>query len=288
MTKNRLLLTACLAVAAGFLPAGGAARAGDAPQKILFFSRCADYEDPMLRRINGQPCVAETVLGDLGKQNHIEFTFSKDGSVFTPENIARYDAFCFFTSGDLTRPGGDHNPPMTQAGKAALLKAIAGGKGFIGIYSAIDTFNAGGEELDPYLKMLGGALKIKVRGVEAAHQIVADAKFPGLGEVPADFAPMEQWYALKSYSTNLHVLLAQDTVTMPRGAYYAPNYPSTWAKMYGQGRVFYTSMGHQAEVWNSPVFQQILSGGLNWASGAVPADVTPNLDQATPGVNKQK
>jgi type 1 glutamine amidotransferase len=274
---------------------GGPARAENAtapadgaPKRILFFSKCNDYEDPMLRPLNGGPGVAEMVLGDLGKQNHVQFTFSKDGSVFTTENIAKFDAFCFFTSGDLTQPGSDPNPPMTKAGKAALLQAIAGGKGFVGIYSAADTFNSGGEDPDPYLKMLGGALKIRVRGVEAAHQIVADTNFPGLSGVPADFAPMEQWYALKNYSTNLHVLLVQDTATMPRGAYYAPNYPSTWAQMYGQGRVFYTSMGHQAEVWNSPVFQQILAGGLNWAAGSVEADVTPNLDLVTPGVNHQK
>jgi hypothetical protein len=46
-------------------------------------------------------------------------------------------------------------------------------------------------------------------------------------------------------------------------------------------------MGHQAEVWNSPVFQAILAGGLQWAAGAVEADVTPNIDRVTPGVKKQ-
>ena len=72
---------------------------------------------------------------------------------------------------------------------------------------------------------------------------------------------------------NLHVLLVQDTSTMnkawrrPGTAYDRPNYPSTWAHMYGKGRVFYTSMGHRDDVWANPVFQQVLIGGINWALG---------------------
>jgi type 1 glutamine amidotransferase len=64
--------------------------------------------------------------------------------------------------------------------------------------------------------------------------------------------------------------------------YDRPNYPATWAHHYGQGRVFYTSMGHRDDIWKSPVFQQILLGGINWAVGNVNADVTPNLKQAAP------
>jgi len=263
------------------------AQAADAPKRILFFSKCNEYEDAMIHRVNGQPCVAEMVLGDLGKENHLAFTFTKDGSVFTPENLAKYDAFCFFTSGDLTQTGGDGSPPMSEAGKAALLQAIFDGKGFIGIHSAANTFNSGTQSVDPYIKMLGGELKVRVRGMEPAHQIVADTNFPGLSAVPADFGPVDEWYALRNYSTNLHVLLIQDTAAMVRGSYYAPNYPSTWAQQYGKGRVFYTSMGHQKEVWNSPVFQQILAGGLKWTTGMVEADVTPNIARVTPHVSTQ-
>src|SRR5580658_1286528 len=74
------------------------------------------------------------ILTELGEKNNIEFTFTKDGGVFTPENIAKYDAFFFYTTGDLTEPGSDKNPPMSKAGKAAFLEAIHNGKGFIGTH----------------------------------------------------------------------------------------------------------------------------------------------------------
>jgi uncharacterized protein len=277
-------------------------QAGDAPKKILFFSKSSGYEHDMIKEKNGQPSDAQKILTELGKKNNFEFTFTKDGSVFTKENIAQYDAFFFYTTGDLTEPGADKNPPMRKEGKAAFLEAIHNGKGFIGTHSAEDTFHSpGGKEhgparwvldgdnADPYVKMIGGEFIIH-GSQQAAHQIVADRSFPGMSAVPDDFGPMEEWYSLKDFQPNLHVLLVQDTSTMKkegnnRSAYDRPNYPSTWARMYGTGRVFYTSMGHRLDVWQNPVFQSVLVGGINWAVGHVEANVTPNLEKAAPEAN---
>jgi hypothetical protein len=237
----------------------------------------------MIKVVNGQPCKAETILAELGRKNNLQFTFTKDGSLFTPENMAKYDAFCFYTTGDLDKPGKDKNPPMPD--KAAFLEAIHNGKGFVGIHCAADTFD-GHPGVDPYIKMIGGEFVIH-GSQQPAHQIVVDKTFPGMSGVPDDFGPKEEWYSLKNFSPNLHVLLVQDTTSMGKdGPYNRPNYPSTWAQQYGKGRAFYTSMGHREEVWKDPVFQQILVGGLRWAAGDVEADVTPNIDKVTPQANK--
>src|SRR5208282_3924137 len=216
---------------------------------------------------------------------------------FTPENIAKYDAFFFYTTGDLTEPGGDNNPPMSKEGKAAFLQAIHDGKGFIGSHCAADTFHSGpdhwqndGENADPYIKMLGGEFIIH-GSQQRVHQICADRKFPGLSDFPEDFGPLEEWYSLKDFSPNLHVLLMQDTSTMDKASggnksgYDRPNYPSTWAHRYGKGRVFYTSMGHRDDVWANPVFQKLLIGGINWAVGNVKANVRPNIKKVAPEAN---
>ncbi|HEY3913838.1 MAG TPA: ThuA domain-containing protein [Verrucomicrobiae bacterium] len=270
-----------------------------APKKILFFSKSSGYEHSMIKEKDGQPSPAQKILEKLGQDNGFEFTFTKDGSVFTPENIAKYDAFFFYTTGDLTKTGQDKNPPMTKEGKAAFLEAIHNGKGFIGTHAATDTFHSpGGEDhgaarwvddgdnADPYIKMIGAEFIIH-GSQQKAHLIVADKNFPGISAVPDDFDAMEEWYSLKDFAPNLHVLLVQDTSTMKttggnNNAYIRPNYPETWAHMYGSGRVFYTSMGHRDDIWASPVFQKVLIGGINWAVGNVDADVTPNIDKVTP------
>jgi type 1 glutamine amidotransferase len=112
--------------------------------------------------------------------------------------------------------------------------------------------------------------------------IVVDPKFPGMSAVAPDNSNVEEWYAMKDFASNLHVLLVQDTTGMKGEPYQRPNYPSTWARMYGKGRVFYSNLGHRDDMWNSAMFQAVLQGGLDWALGRVDADVTPNLDTAAP------
>ena len=64
--------------------------------------------------------------------------------------------------------------------------------------------------------------------------------------------------------------------------YQRPNFPETWARKHGKGRVFYTSMGHREDVWENPMYQGLLLGALGWATGKVEADVEPNIRKVTP------
>jgi type 1 glutamine amidotransferase len=274
-------------------------RAAETPaparKKVLFYSQSGTAQHLAIRlSAKGDGAgFAFSVLREIGKQNNIEFTYSKDGSLFNPTYLAQFDAYCFYTTGDLTQPAKDGNPSMTPEGKAALLQAVAEGKGFIGIHTATDTFhspggNGGGKDLnqpeterDAYIRMVGG--EFIIHGVQQpARQIVVDPKFPGIAAVPADFGPTEEWYAIKNFAPDLHAILLQDTSATTGAMYQRANYPSTWARMQDQGRVFYTSMGHREDVWTNAVFQSVLSGGLNWVLKRVDADVTPNLASVAP------
>jgi type 1 glutamine amidotransferase len=294
--KTLARITRIISLVMAVVLAAVAAQGQTAPKKILFFSKSSGFEHDMIKKRGDAPSPAEKILSELGQKNNLEFSFSKDGSLFTPAYLARFDAFFFYTTGDLTKVGTDKNPPMTAEGKAAFLEAIHNGKGFIGTHSATDTFHtpggsweANGDNADPYIKMIGGEFIIH-GSQQATRQICVDKSFPGMSAVPDDFGPLEEWYSLKDFAPNLHVLLVQDTSTMNKSdgnakAYDRPNYPSTWAHLYGKGRVFYTSMGHREDVWTSPVFQKVLLGGINWAVGNVEADVTPNLETAAPQAN---
>ena len=271
-------------------------RAADAPRrKILFFTKSSGFEHDVISYKKGQPSFAEKVLGEIGARNRWEFVLSKDGSLFTPEYLKQFDALFFYTTGNLCEPGTDKNPPMTEQGKQALLDYVASGKGFIGSHSASDTFHTRNESkkgpdryknfgaaADPYVKMLGGEF-IKHGAQQKAAMRCVDATFPGLAKYAAGFEMNEEWYSLKDFRSDIHVLLVQEVAAMKGIEYERPAYPATWARMHGKGRVFYTSMGHREDVWTSPVFQEILTGGIAWALGDAKADVTPNLAQAAPG-----
>lgn len=261
---------------------------------VLFFTRSAGFPHPTItRRKPDQLSWSEEVFTQLGKWNDFDVTCTKDGRVFIKEELDKFDAIFFYTTGDLTsEKSPDNTPPMPPSGKKALLDFVAAGKGFLGSHCASDTFhspphnkgkareNQPPDQIDPYIGLLGGEFVSHGAQQKAKMQIVSP-HFPGAATLK-DFTLHEEWYSLKNFAPDLHVVLAQVNDGMKGRDYERPPFPATWARKHGEGRVFYTSMGHREDVWSNPIFQQILLGGLSWALKRVEVDVTPNMDQVTP------
>jgi type 1 glutamine amidotransferase len=45
--------------------------------------------------------------------------------------------------------------------------------------------------------------------------------------------------------------------------------PVVWKKRWGAGKVFYCSLGHQADVFDIPEAREITLRGLRWAAGSL-------------------
>jgi type 1 glutamine amidotransferase len=291
MNRRDMLKSGAAALAVGLsgFPFGWVARAEAPRRRILMMTRSAGYEHDVVKRgKENELSLAERIVTELGKKHNFDVTCTKDGREFLPETVGKYDAFLFETTEDLTKEGGDKQPPMPPEGKKAFLQAIADGKGFVGCHCASDTFHSRGDrgknqerdQLDPYIAMLGGEF-ITHGAQQKARMLVVDHKFPGTKDLK-DSEINEEWYALKNFAPDLHVILVQDTEGMQGGMYQRPNFPATWARHHEKGRVFYTSMGHRQDVWESPIMQGLLLGGLSWAVGNVEADVSPNLKEVAP------
>ena len=268
-----------------------------AKKKILFFTKSSGFEHSVISWKKGQPSWAEKELLKIGEANAWEFTFSKDGSLFSPEYLKGFDAVLFYTTGDLTSPGTDGQPPMTAAGKQALLDYVKNGGAFAGTHSATDTFHTAneskkgpdryvnhGEQADAYVRMIGAEF-IKHGAQQVAKNTVIDPAFPGMKKLGASFELNEEWYSLKDFRDDIHVLLLQDSPAMKGVEYERPAFPSAWTRTEGQGRVFYTSMGHREDVWTNPLFHDVLTGGLSWAMGlpTAQASTPPNIKEIAPG-----
>ncbi len=281
---------ACLGLAIGL-----AFSASDAKKpRILFFTKSSGYEHSVISWKTGQPSYAEKVLLDLGARQGWDFEFSKDGSKFSKDYLAQFDAVFFYTTGNLLEEGTDKQPPMSAEGKQALFDFVKAGKGFIGTHSASDTFHTNNEALkgpdrylnhgdkaDSYVRFLGGEF-IKHGAQQVAKNSVTDAKFPGFEKVGPEYAFQEEWYSLKDFAPDIHVLSVIDAPSMTGDEYKRPAYPSTWTRKEGDGRVWYTAMGHREDVWTNPTFQSILIGGIQWALGQVQAEVPANLKVTAP------
>ncbi len=266
------------------------------PKKVLFFTKSSGFQHSVITRDGDKLSHAERILTDIGKEHGFEVVASKDGRLFEPDQIGQWDVFVFETTGDLNTPGTDKSPPMSADGEKAFYDAIRGGKGFVGMHCAADTFGHFGPKykkpgnrdqgaLDPYVQMIGG--EFVSHGPQQEVRIdITDPDFPGIakgfGQSGRSFRINDEWYALTNMPDDLHVILVQVTEGMKGKEYQRPNYPATWARAYGKGRVFYTSMGHREDVWANPMYQALLLGGLGWTSGRIEASIEPNIRQVTP------
>lgn len=272
-------------VSSAFL--GLAARAQVRKKKLLYFTLSSGFEHSVVKRVGGKPSHSERCLMEMGRRAGFEVESTKDGRVFD-RGLDAYDAVVFYTSGDLTQAGKDGGVPMTPAGKQRLLDAVSGGKAFVGFHAASDTFHSAGPrdraqaQVDPYIAMLGG--EFVTHGEQQEASVVLTSRFPGAGSLGCAeaLAFTEEWYTHKNFAPDLHVILAQETQMMKGDCYRRPDFPITWARRHGLGRVFYTSLGHREDVWTNPFFQAIALGGIAWALGEAEYDIKPNLKEATP------
>jgi uncharacterized protein len=267
-------------------------------KSVLVFTKSSGFEHDVVKRIDGKPSIVDNAVTSLGDKYGFNVTATKDGRIFDSRNFHNFDAAVFFTTGDLTTAGTDNNPPMSRQGKQTLLDAIHAGLGFVGVHAASDTFHtqpdpkdgsnryiAHGDQSDPYLRMLGAEFIThgSTPRLQAANIIVDDPNFPGLEGVSSPFTFTDEWYSLKDFQTDIHVILTLDTKGMSGKPYERPPYPMTWARLDGKGRVFYTAIGDRPENWSNPIFLNLLGGGIRWAIADARASLAHNLAQAAPG-----
>jgi uncharacterized protein len=297
MKRREMLIASSAALLGSQFPwrwaqAADEAKSGGKQRKLLMFTRSQSFEHSSCKRDGDKLAFNERVVTDLGREHRFDVVATKDGRVFD-KPLDEFDAILFYTTGDLTQPGGDGQPPMSPDGKKRLIEAVHSGKGFLASHCGSDTFHSPGErnveqqpsDRDPYIQMLGGEF-IRHGGQQKGRLAVADPKFPGCEELKAELEiKEEEWYSLKNFADDLHVILVLDTQGMHDPDYDRPPFPCTWARQHGQGRVFYTSMGHREDVWSNPRFQQVLLGGLAWAFRNIDADLTPNIKEKTPGAH---
>jgi len=190
----------------------------------------------------------------------------------SPANLKNYDGLVFAsTTGDLPIPD-----------PQGLLDWIKDGHAFIGIHAASDTFHGYPE----FIAMLGGEFKTHGPqvGVECLNQDPAHPANEKLGKTWT--IKQEEIYEFKNYdAAKVHDLLILDKHPQTKAA---GEFPVSWSKIYGSGRVFYTSLGHREDIIdgdpslkdrkNAPEtsrnFQAHVLGGIEWALGLKPGAPT--------------
>ena len=221
---------------------------------------------------------AEKVLADVGKTSGaftVDYARNEQeiAEKMTPDALKQYDGAIFAnTTGDLPLPD-----------KQAFIDWVKSGKAFVGMHSASDTFHG----FRPYIEMLGGEFQKHHSQVRVACQN-HDLKHPATRHLGATFTVFDEIYLQKNFHRDqVHVLLALDAHPNDKTPGF---YPISWCKEFGNGRVFYTSLGHREDIWDaetpadfkrenskeiSEAYQKHILGGIQWALGLEKGDAKP-------------
>jgi len=177
------------------------------------------------------------------------------------EGLKKYDGVIFdSTTGDL---------PLDVD---VLIAWIKSGGAFIGMHAATDTFH----HSPAFISMIGGEFldhgpQLKV---ECSNQ---DLEHPATKHLGAVYQVFDEIYQFTNFCRPcVHGLLTLDKkpeVKDPRPG----DYPVSWCKQVGKGKVFYTSLGHREDVWTSDKYQKHILGGINWALGLEPGSAIPQV-----------
>lgn len=239
-----------------------ASGAGEKKKKILLYSQSDGYRhDVVTRLLTGRLSYVENVFKLITAPYDYELCFSQDYHDLESESqLKQFDAIIFFTSG---------HPKINRE---AFLKWLRAGGAFIGIRSAADTFTASAPEGWPeYIKILGGAVAGTTAEPCKVTIKVEDGNHPITKMFDREWETRDKIYHFERFEREqVHVLLSVDkeiTDLQQEGLSADRDYPVSWTRTEGQGRIFYTSLGQQDMVWRTPLFREHLAAGIKWALG---------------------
>ena len=173
-------------------------------------------------------------------RNGIHLTYTEDPDDLNSDNLRWYDGLLLYANHDS----------ITTSQEAALLSFVASGKGFIPIHSASYCFR----NSDAFVGLVGGQFSTHGTGTFTADIVRPD--HPALSGV----ASFETWD-----ETYVHTRHTNDRTILMERADQEGREPYTWTRKHGDGRVFYTALGHDERTWSHPGFHQLVQSGIVWA-----------------------
>jgi type 1 glutamine amidotransferase len=232
------------------------------PRKLLVFSRADGYVHDSI------PWGAEAlrILGE--KTGAYTPVLSEDPGMFDQEKLSQFDAVVFNNNCG--------NPVKDPARRKNLLDFVRGGRGLVGIHCAAHL------DWPEYTEMLGAysishpwnaGSTVTIKLDDPKHPLVRC--FGG-----SSFLHTDEIFRFKENPRNkVRVLLSLDTertnMNFPGIAPADRDSPLSWVRRYGEGRVFYTALGHQRDVYWRPAILKHYLAGIQFALGDLPADAAP-------------
>ncbi len=106
--------------------------------------------------------------------------------------------------------------------------------------------------------------------IQTADLKVVDTKHFIMEGVPSTWQRTDEWYNFAVAPTGkAHILLEIDESTYdPEDSPMGSDHPMMWSHSVGEGRVFYSAIGHTPESYQEPMYQNLIDRAMHWALNA--------------------
>ena len=198
--------------------------------------------------------ITRRILEDAGK---FEVFVCEDAGVLESSSLARYDLVVL---NYRNRP----TEPLSDVARENLARFVREGKGLAAIHFALDAFR----EWPEYARMVGRVWKGKRQGGTSGH----DPRGPFEVDVRAGEHPAAEGLASFTTDDELYSNLEGETpiqvMAAARSGFSNKVEAVAWTLRYGEGKVFVTSLGHDAKARENGGFRELLVTGCRWAAVA--------------------
>jgi type 1 glutamine amidotransferase len=156
--------------------------------------------------------------------------------------------------------------PWTAPQRHAITEAVRAGRlGILGVHAATDACTSWPE----YGSLVGA--RFDGHPWTETFDIDVDLSHPATQHLEAVWRWRDEVYLFRDLRPDARVLLrvAEGQLDMDVAGARRPSigFPLAWCFTEGQGRVFYTALGHFPGAWETPAYLRHLQGGLAWVLG---------------------
>lgn len=228
---------------------------------VLLFSKTTGFR-------HGESIDAsKKVFAEMAEKNNWFLYETEEGGVFNPEQLPEFDVVIFNNSTGRV---------LNKEQRSTLEAYVKTGGKLIGIHGAGD----GSHPWEWYIDNLVGvkfshhSIDPHLQETSVLLENVTDSLVSQ--NLPTTWTHTDEWYVFSENPRDkgFNILFTIDGESIiPDGNFLwrqgkdfgmGKDHPVAWYHSVGQGRTFYTSMGHHGAVWEQEYFVQMLENAVNW------------------------
>lgn len=229
---------------------------------VLLFSKTTGF------RHSGSIDASKPVIANLAKKNNCFLYETEEGGVFNAEQLSKFKTVIFNNSTGRV---------LNDEQQKALEQYVENGGNLIGIHGAGDNSH----HWDWYVANLLGAefshhsLKMPFEKTDVLLDSQADSLLTS--NVSKNWNRADEWYVFfenprKKGFNILYTINGESidpTANIPliasnKNFGMGKDHPVAWCKNIGEGKTFYTSMGHDETAWKDENFVKLIENAIVW------------------------